>query len=335
MQVVSIISTKGGVGKTTTAANLGGIAADAGLRVLLLDLDVQPTLSSYFTLQHRAPGGIYEFLAFNEQDRDQLVSHTVIGGLDLILSNDDKGQLNTLLLHAPDGRLRLRNLLSAFSAHYDLLLIDTQGARSVLLEMAVLASDLALSPVTPEILAAREFRRGTLQLMQDIAPYRRLGIEPPPLQLLINRVHPVSSNARLIQQALRDLFSAEPGIVVLDTRIRLSKRIHVHRPSPYRYTGWNTSDPTDASRQRPSTPCGHWPVSCFLPGHPLLANYKPERTGGLPHEPLTHTSAGLQTPQATDRICPERRLGSHPHLWRPFAFHQAWTASDLHRLDTQ
>ncbi|OZN80564.1 hypothetical protein CGQ13_36770, partial [Pseudomonas aeruginosa] len=35
---VSIISTKGGVGKTTTAANLGGLAADAGLRVLLLDL---------------------------------------------------------------------------------------------------------------------------------------------------------------------------------------------------------------------------------------------------------------------------------------------------------
>lgn len=46
MQVVSIVSTKGGVGKTTTAANLGGLAADAGLRVLLLDLDVQPTLSS-------------------------------------------------------------------------------------------------------------------------------------------------------------------------------------------------------------------------------------------------------------------------------------------------
>lgn len=219
MQVVSIISTKGGVGKTTTAANLGGIAADAGLRVLLLDLDVQPTLSSYFALQSRAPGGIYELLAFNEQERTRLISHTVIEGLDLILSNDDKGQLNTLLLHAPDGRLRLRNLLPIFRPHYDLLLIDTQGARSVLLEMAVLASDLALSPVTPEILAAREFRRGTLQLMQDIAPYRRLGIDPPPLQLLINRVHPVSSNARLIQQALRDLFSTEPGIVVLDTRI--------------------------------------------------------------------------------------------------------------------
>ena len=50
MHVTAIVSTKGGVGKTTTAANLGGLAADAGLRVLLVDLDVQPTLSSYYTL---------------------------------------------------------------------------------------------------------------------------------------------------------------------------------------------------------------------------------------------------------------------------------------------
>ncbi|MCH8857750.1 MAG: ParA family protein [Proteobacteria bacterium] len=221
MQVVSIISTKGGVGKTTTAANLGGFAADAGLRVLLLDLDVQPTLSSYFTLDLRAPAGIYEMLAFNERRVEQLVSRTVVAGLDLVLSNDDRGELNTLLLHAPDGRLRLRHLLPALAPLYDLVLIDTQGARAVLLEMAVLASDQALSPVTPEILAARELRRGTLQLIEDISPYRNLGIEPPPLHLLINRVHPVSSNARLIQQALRQVFQDHAGVRVrvLDTDV--------------------------------------------------------------------------------------------------------------------
>jgi len=82
MQVISIISTKGGVGKTTTAANLGGLLADAGLRVLLLDLDVQPTLSSYYELEHRAPGGIYELLAFNERRIEQFVSRTAISGLD-------------------------------------------------------------------------------------------------------------------------------------------------------------------------------------------------------------------------------------------------------------
>jgi chromosome partitioning related protein ParA len=219
MQVVSIISTKGGVGKTTTAANLGGFAADAGLRVLLLDLDVQPTLSSYFTLELRAPAGVYEMLAFNERRIEQLVSRTAVAGLELVVSNDDRGELNTLLLHAPDGRLRLRHLLPTLAPLYDLVLIDTQGARSVLLEMAVLASDLALSPVTPEILAARELRRGTLQLIEDIAPYRHLGIEPPPLHLLINRVHPVSSNARLIQQALRQVFQDHAGVRVLDTDV--------------------------------------------------------------------------------------------------------------------
>jgi chromosome partitioning related protein ParA len=253
---VSIISTKGGVGKTTTAANLGGFAADAGLRVLLLDLDVQPTLSSYFELRARAPAGIYELLAFNERDVARLVSRTAIDNLGLVLSNDDKGQLNTLLLHAPDGRLRLRNLLPVFRSHYDLVLIDTQGARSVLLEMAVLASDLALSPVTPEILAAREFRRGTLQLMQDIEPYRHLGIEPPPLRLLINRVHPVSSNARLIQQALRDLFRSEAGIVVLETEIPAIEAyprastlaLPVHRVECRRPTGRATPAAFDTMR---------------------------------------------------------------------------------------
>jgi len=219
MQVVSIISTKGGVGKTTTAANLGGFVADAGLRVLLIDLDVQPTLSSYYELAQRAPGGIYEMLAFNERRPDRLVSPTIVHGMDLVLSNDHRGELNTLLLHAPDGRFRLRHLLPAFAPLYDLVLIDTQGARSVSLEMAVLASGLLLSPVTPEILAARELRRGTVQLLEDVAPYRHLGIEPPPLHLLINRVHPVSANARLIQQALRELFDDHVGIGVLATDV--------------------------------------------------------------------------------------------------------------------
>lgn len=219
MQVVSIISTKGGVGKTTVAANLGAFIADAGLRVLLLDLDMQPTLSSYYELKHRAPGGIYELLAFNERDLANLVSRTVIDNLDLVLSNDEHRQLNTLLLHAPDGRLRLRNLMPNFQPHYDLVVIDTQGARSVLLEMALLASQQAVSPVTPEILAARELRRGTLQLVEDITPYRKLGIEPPALQLLINRVPAVSSNARLIQQTLRLIFQEQASIQVLATEI--------------------------------------------------------------------------------------------------------------------
>ncbi|MGV8399230.1 ParA family protein [Pseudomonas aeruginosa] len=226
MWVFSVLSTKGGVGKTTTVANLGGLAADAGLRVLMIDLDTQPTLSSYYQLVHQAPGGIYELLAFNERDLQKLVSRTVIDRLDVIVSNDVHRQLNTLLLHAPDGRLRLRNLLPAFTAHYDLVLIDTQGARTVMLEMALLASHVGVSPVTPEILSARELRRGTLQLMDDIAPYSHLGVAPPPLKLLINRMPAVSTNAKLIQKTLRLLFREQPGIEVLRTEVPANEAIH-------------------------------------------------------------------------------------------------------------
>ena len=219
MQVTSIISTKGGVGKTTISANLGGFLADAGLRVLLLDLDIQPTLSSYYKLRSMAACGMYELIASNEIDLQKIISRTTITNLDLVFSNDGKGHLNTLLLHAPDGRFRLRNIMHIFEPHYDLVLIDTQGARSVMLEMAIVASDKLISPVTPDILAAREFRRGTLELLEDIKPYSRLGITVPKIEMLMNRVPSVSKNARLIQKMLRELFQEQECLSFLETNM--------------------------------------------------------------------------------------------------------------------
>lgn len=257
MHVASIISTKGGVGKTTTTANLGGFIADAGLRVLLVDLDKQPTLSSFFPLAWKAPAGIYELLAFNEQDCHRLISKTTVAGLDVIVSNDSHGLLDNLLLHAADGRLRLRNLLPVFQPHYDLMLIDTQGARSVMLEMAILASDLAISPVTPEILAARELSRGTIQLIEDIAPFRHLGIIPPPLRLLVNRTPAVSTTAAQIQQALRQVFKQHPYAQMLDTSIPTVEAylkaaalgVPVHRLEPRRPSGRKAPAALDTQRR--------------------------------------------------------------------------------------
>jgi chromosome partitioning related protein ParA len=89
-------------------------------------------------LSHKAIAGAYEFIALNQTDPAQIISTTEVAGLNLIISNDNQGRLSTLLLHAPDGRLRLRALLNHFRPRYYLLLINTQ-ARSVLLEMAILA----------------------------------------------------------------------------------------------------------------------------------------------------------------------------------------------------
>jgi chromosome partitioning related protein ParA len=138
VKVLSVVSTKGGVGKTTVTANLGGLLADAGLKVLMIDLDSQPTLSSYYPLTCAGTAGSVELIGHRLVDLDQIVSRTSVEGLHVVLSNDPLGQLNTLLLHAPDGRLRLKNLLHVFEPFYDVMLIDTQGARSVIAEMSVL-----------------------------------------------------------------------------------------------------------------------------------------------------------------------------------------------------
>lgn len=219
MNVLSLISTKGGVGKTTVAANLGGVLVDAGLRVLLLDLDSQPALSSYYALCASREAGSYELIAQRLTTPGQVISTTVIQHLDLIVSNDRAGNISTLLLHAADGRLRLRNLLPAFQDRYDVLIVDTQGARSVVVEMVILASDCALCPVPPEMLAARELRRGTLELFEALEPYRYLGVALPSVKLLLNQVNTNRRDTRLIVQSLQTSFEGDPRVSVCATTI--------------------------------------------------------------------------------------------------------------------
>ncbi|MGH8351606.1 MAG: ParA family protein [Pseudomonas sp.] len=219
MKVLSLISTKGGAGKTTVAANLGGLLADSGLRVLLLDLDSQPTLSSYYPLAAACNAGSYELIAQKLTDPNQIVTATVIQRLDLIVSNDPGAHLNTQLLHAADGRLRLRNLRSAFEDKYDVLIVDTQGARSVVVEMAILASDCVLCPLPPEMLAARELRRGTLGMFEELEPYRFLGVPLPSVKLLLNQVNFNRRDTCLIMQSLKTTFQADLHVSVCATVI--------------------------------------------------------------------------------------------------------------------
>ncbi|PVZ78017.1 chromosome partitioning protein [Serratia sp. S1B] len=191
MNVISIISTKGGEGKSTHAANLSGFCADAGLKTLLIDGDyAQPTASSYFHLEYEAPYGLYEMLmqTADLNQPQQLISRTNIANLDLIISNDPHEQLKTAMMHAPDGRFRLRNLLQhPLFTDYDVIIIDSQGARSIMLELVMLATNHAavamIKPVVPDV---REFLRGTIPLMEGLLPYKGFGISLPPVKILVN-----------------------------------------------------------------------------------------------------------------------------------------------------
>lgn len=284
MDVLSLISTKGGAGKTTVAANLGGVLADAGLRVLLLDLDSQPTLSSYYALSEARDAGSYELIAQRLTAPDQVISATVIQHLDLIVSNDRAGHISTLLLHAADGRLRLRNLLPAFEDHYDVLIIDTQGARSVVVEMVILASACALCPVPPEMLAARELRRGTLGLFEELEPYRYLGVALPSVKLLLNQVNANRRDTRLIIRSLQASFQDDPHVsvcsMVIPDRVAYpnaaSLGLPVHRVEPDRPPGSRSPCAAEIMRGLASELFPKWAeqlgaLAAPVPGRPATA----------------------------------------------------------------
>lgn len=191
MKILPVISTKGGEGKSTQSANLAGFLADAGLRTLLIDGDhAQPTASNIFPLTYEAPAGLFELLmrTADLSHPDNIISRTAVRGLDLIVSNDPHEQLKTAMLHAPDGRLRLRNVLQhPLFQTYDVIVVDSQGARSVMLEMIVLsATDSVVGMVNPVLPDVREFIRGTVNVMENLLPYRELGIPLPKVRTLVN-----------------------------------------------------------------------------------------------------------------------------------------------------
>lgn len=165
--VLSVTSTKGGVGKTTLAANLGALLADLGWRVLLIDADVQPSLSRYFELKARAPAGLSQVIHQGGIIQPTSISTTVRPNLDLIVSDNPDGTLQTWLKDRGDRQFILKRAVRGTYVRdfYDAVVIDTQGAMGELQKTAAMAADIMISPVNPTILSAREFATGTMEML--------------------------------------------------------------------------------------------------------------------------------------------------------------------------
>ncbi|MFP5305927.1 MAG: ParA family protein, partial [Gammaproteobacteria bacterium] len=217
----------------------GGLLADLGQRVLLIDADIQPTLSSYYALQEQAPRGLTALM--QDGDLCDCVSRTAIG-CDLIVSDDPVGRLQDWILHTPDGRVRLRHTLEQID-FYDFTIIDTQGAVGPLQDTAVCAAQVLLSPIPPEILSAREFARGTLGMLERLRPMQFLGAPLGPLFGVINRMDRAGEAGRIAEELKRESFAPSRGAIrILDTvipatvayREAATARLPIHRYEPRR-----------------------------------------------------------------------------------------------------
>ncbi len=217
--IITVTNTKGGVGKTTLVANLAGYLADLGKRVLCVDADIQPALSSYYPLKIEAPNGLCQLII--EAGIDNVISKTNIPNLDIIYSDDPKGTLQNFILHTADGRQRLHYTLKQIERDYDYILIDTQGAIGPLQESAIFAGEIILSPVRTDKISATEFNRGTVRIVSETQVMAaRLGMQIGTMYAILFGVSR-TRDANLYAEALTQLFKAEDhnSIRLLKTRI--------------------------------------------------------------------------------------------------------------------
>lgn len=238
MFTLTVVATKGGVGKTTMAANLGGLLCDLGLRVLLIDADVQPSLTRYFKVSKQSQNGLTT-LVINGALTDDCIATIALppsraeegaaseqflppsGRLDLVPSDTRDGRLQDWLSNRLDRLVRIRMSIrtNAVSQRYDVIIIDTQGAVGHLQDAAVNAADVLVTPASPDVISAREFVDGTLLLLDRHESSANMGFTVPAMKAIINRTDN-TVDSRTMAGLLREQFMTMRGrVTVLETTV--------------------------------------------------------------------------------------------------------------------
>ena len=173
-RIISLANQKGGVGKTTTAINLGTALAAIGERVLIVDLDPQGNASTGLGIDRRdRRASTYDVLTGEVSLREAVVP-TAVPRLFIAPSTMDLSGLELELGHTRDRAFRLRNAIEALNANvspeadFTYVLIDCPPSLNLLTVNAMAASDAILVPLQCEFFALE----GLSQLLQTVEQVR-------------------------------------------------------------------------------------------------------------------------------------------------------------------
>jgi chromosome partitioning protein len=151
MSAIAVLNQKGGVGKTTTAVNLGAYLAKAGRQVLLIDLDPQGNATSGLGIdKHALNDTMFEAL-FHHNAAPKILQETGIPGLQVMPSNANLAGAEVQLVTALQRELQLKQMLDQFT--HEIVLIDCPPSLGLLTVNALSAADYVLIPVQTEYYA--------------------------------------------------------------------------------------------------------------------------------------------------------------------------------------
>lgn len=220
MHVLAIVNQKGGVGKTTTAVNLGASLALAGHPTLVIDADPQANATRSLNQAGRDQHTLYEVLVHDDVSLADVVVATAIPGLSVAPSSPGLAGAEIELVDMPGREARLKRALDALGDRFTFVLIDCPPSLGLLSVNALVAAQGVIVPVQCEYLSLEGLGHlnRTLKLVQA-----RLNSRLEITGLLMTMFDPRTNLSTQVVEEVGRHFPRERFTTVIPRSIRLGE----------------------------------------------------------------------------------------------------------------
>jgi chromosome partitioning protein len=201
-RVVALYNIKGGVGKTSASVNLAWLAAAAGARVLLWDLDPQGAATYLLRIQPKVKGGARK-LVHGKSDPGSLLKGTDHERLDLLPGDFSYRNMDLTLDETRRPTKGLGRVLAPLATDYDYVFLDCPPAISLASESVFGAADVLLVPLIPTPLSLRTFDQLRSFVATEVS-------KPPEILAFFSMV---DGRRPLHARLIAELSAAEPSVM--------------------------------------------------------------------------------------------------------------------------
>ena len=226
MKIWAVANQKGGVGKTTSAVSLAGHLVSQGARVLLVDMDPQGSMTSYFGFDpDEMPKSIYSLFQLDNytvHNVAPVLTKTKVEHLTLLPASTALATLDRQLGTKEGKGLVLKKSLTALESHFDYVLIDCLPMLGILMVNALAACDNLLLPVQTEFLALKGLDR-MMNTLKMVTKSRKTPLSSTIIPTMFDRRTRASIDSL---SSLREKYGDKvwDSVIPVDTQFREASR---------------------------------------------------------------------------------------------------------------